>query len=115
MSNITLNIPFKIYLKNPHINKERVLNRLEKSRNYPLLLIILELMGIEMRKDTHIKSITLPKITKTITSRIHEEKQQDNEYDRLSMFADDSSTIITSTKQVLSARENTSIYKKASC
>ena len=31
------------------------------------------------------------------------------------MFADDSSTIITSTEQIRSARENILIYKKASC
>ena len=42
-------------------------------------------------------------------------KQHDNEDDRLSMFADDNSTITTSTEQVFYARENIHTYEKASC
>ena len=42
-------------------------------------------------------------------------KQHDNEDDRLSMFAHNSSTITTSTDQVFYARENINTYEKASC
>ena len=42
-------------------------------------------------------------------------KQQDNEDDRLSMFAGDSSTITTSTEQFFYAKENIHTYEKASC
>ena len=42
-------------------------------------------------------------------------KQHDNEDDKLSMFADDRSTITTYTDQVFYARENIHTYDKVSC
>ena len=45
----------------------------------------------------------------------HHNSQRDNEDGRLSMFADNSSTITTTPDQVKAAREDIHTYKKASC
>ena len=72
-------------------------------------------MVIEIREDKQIKGVNIHTPHKKISSYSHMNKQHDNEGDRLSMFADDSSTMTTSTEQVFYARENIHTYEKASC
>ena len=79
-----------------------------------LFIIVLELMAIEMRQDTAMTGVTPPHTTQTITSFSRINNQPDNKDDRLSMFADDSSTITTRESEVKAARENNHLYKKAS-
>ena len=52
---------------------------------------------------------------KTITSLSHHNNQSDNTDDRLSMFANDSSTIITKIQHIQVARECIHNYEKGSC
>ena len=70
-------------------------------------------MAIEMREDSQIVGVALPIERKTIISLSHHKNQSDNIHDRLSMFADDRSIIITSTDQVKAARENIHSYERA--
>ena len=75
-----------------------------------LFIIVLELMGIEIREDKQIKGVDILTPHKKISSYSHMNKQHDNKDDILSMFADDISTITTSADQVLYARENIHTY-----
>ena len=50
-------------------------------------------MSIEISEDKQIKGVNIQTPHKNISSYSHIKKQHDNEDDRLSMFADDSSTI----------------------
>ena len=86
-----------------------------------LFIIVLELMAIEMRKDETIHGITLaairirPTLTHIATcirSFSQRKQQAENEDDRLSMFADDSATLVTALNQILPARINIGTYEK---
>ena len=72
-------------------------------------------MAIEIIEDKQIKGVNTQTPHKKISSYSHMNKQHDNEDDRLSMFADGSSTITTSIDQVFYARENIHTYEKAPC
>lgn len=80
-----------------------------------LFIIVLELMAIEMRDDGQIIGVNpLSLGERKITSHSNHNNQIDNIEDRLSMFANDSSTIITKSSQLRPARENIHSYEKAS-
>ena len=86
-----------------------------------LFILVLELMAIEMRDDDSIQGLTSAAArTNVLTTRIatnirslsHHEQQAENEDDRLSMFADDSATLVTAIDQILPARINIGTYEK---
>ena len=77
-----------------------------------LFIIALELMAIEIRKEKAIKGIELTSRNKQINSVSNKDSQPDNIDDRISLFADDSSTIITEVKQIPVVRENIHQYEK---
>ena len=88
-----------------------------------LFILVLELMAIEMRDDESIQGIklaaetihpTTTHIAKFISSFSHKEQQIENTDDRLSMFADDSATLVTAINQILPARINIGIYEGGS-
>ena len=85
-----------------------------------LFILVLELMAIEMRDDDTIQGVKIAAVrTNTITTRIttiirslsHRENQLENEDDRLSMFANDSATLVTAINQILPARINIGTYE----
>jgi len=69
-----------------------------------LFIIVLELMAIEMREEKEMKGIIINERDRNITSVSNKTDQKDNRDDRLSMFADDSSTIVTDVKEVRVAK-----------
>ena len=79
-----------------------------------LFIIVLELMVIEMQEDKQMTRINPDKEHKKITCHINHNKQLNNKDDRLSIFADNSSTITTEARHMGSARENICAYEKAS-
>ena len=79
-----------------------------------LFIIALELMAIEIRKEKAIKGIELTSRNKQINSVSNKDSQPDNIDDMISLFADDSSTIITEVKQIPVVRENIHQYEKGS-
>ena len=60
-----------------------------------LFIIVLELMTIEMRDEKNMKGISLANRNNLITSVSNKYNQKYNDDDRISIFADDSPTIIT--------------------
>ena len=87
-------------------------------QGYPLsphlFIIVLELMAVEMGDEKEMKGITLNERDQNITSVSNKINQKDNRDDRLSMFADDSSTIVVDVKQVRVVKECIYNYEKAS-
>ena len=80
-----------------------------------LFIIVLELMAIEVREKPHIKGVQPPLNTKPTTSYSNHNYQRNNKDDRLSMFADNSSTITMTMDQVRAAQEDIHTYQKTSC
>ena len=72
-------------------------------------------MAIEIRDNQHIQGVKIKTPIREITSHSHKQKQTNNKDDRISMYADDSSTIITTKDQVKTAKEDIHNYEKASC
>ena len=79
-----------------------------------LFIIALELMAIEIRKEKAIKGIELANRNERLNSVSNKNRQPDNIDDRISLFADDSSTIITDINQISVVRENIHQYEKGS-
>ena len=71
-----------------------------------LFIIALELMAIEIRKEKAIKGIELANRNEHLNSVSNKNRQPDNINDRISLIADDSSTIITDINQISVVREN---------
>ena len=87
-----------------------------------LFIVVLELMAIEVRESRELNGIKMipeekgdrPRRSKnSITSHSNYHKQKDSEEDKLSMFADDSSTFIAKTEQIVKTRGIISRYEKA--
>ena len=86
-----------------------------------LFIVVLELMAIEMRESELIEGIKIREKEdrpegqerKKITSRSHHLKQEDTKDDRISMFADDSSTFVSQAGQIRAARNIILNYERA--